>query len=127
MSNATPTPKPKRAPSTSKVAASTTSRSKKPATKNKNTKVGLTIDISFRIVATFIASALGVIGAGSIIGLDVWMSAALGGLLAVAKVVEKLALAFLEDGKIDRKEVNMIFSQVVRLKEAGEDEAKPKK
>lgn len=94
---------------------------------NKNSKVGLTLDISYRIVATFIASALGVIGAGSIIGLDVWMSAALGGLLAVAKVVEKLALAFLEDGKIDRKEVNMIFSQVVRLKEAGENEAQPKK
>lgn len=98
---------------------------KKPA--NKNSKVGLTLDISYRIVATFIASALGVIGAGSIIGLDVWMSAALGGLLAVAKVVEKLALAFLEDGKIDRKEVNMIFSQVVRLKEAGDNEANSKK
>lgn len=56
------------------------------------------------------------------------MSAALGGLLAVARVIEKLSLAFLEDGKIDRKEVNMIFSQVVRLKEAGEDQSasKPK-
>lgn len=97
---------------------------------NNNSKVKLTIDITWRIVATFIASALGVIGAGSIIGIDVWMSAALGGLLAVAKVVEKLALAFLEDGKISRKEVNMIFSQVVRLKEAGEDstnETKSKK
>lgn len=97
---------------------------------NNNSKVKLTIDITWRIIATFIASALGVIGAGSIIGIDVWMSAALGGLLAVAKVVEKLALAFLEDGKISRKEVNMIFSQVVRLKEAGEDstnETKSKK
>lgn len=90
----------------------------------RNSKLGLTIDISWRIVATFIASALAVIGAGSIIGIDVWMSAALGGLLAVAKVIEKLALAFLEDGKIDQDEVNMIFSQVVRLKEAGEDAPK---
>jgi len=93
----------------------------------KNSKLGLTLDISGRVVATFIASALGVIGAGSIIGIDVWLSAALGGLLAVAKVVEKLALAYIEDGKIDRNEVNMIFSQVVRLKEAGDAEAKPKK
>jgi hypothetical protein len=92
-----------------------------------NSKLGLTLDITYRVIATFIASALSVIGAGSIIGLDLWMSAALGGLLAVAKVIEKLALAFLEDGKIDRKEVNMIFSQVVRLKEAGENEATPKK
>lgn len=88
----------------------------------KNSKIGLTFDIFVRILATFVASALGVIGAGSIIGIDVWLSAALGGLLAVAKVVEKLALALLDDGKIDRDEVNMIFSQVVRLKEA--DEAK---
>ena len=102
-----------------------------PASKANNKKrmnnVRLTIDIWWRIVATFIASALAVIGAGSIIGIDVWMSAALGGLLAVAKVVEKLALAFLEDGKIDRKEVNMIFSQVVRLKEAGDDAPSNKK
>ncbi len=93
---------------------------KSKSTKN-NSKFLLTVDIFWRIVATFIASALAVIGAGSIIGIDVWMSAALGGLLAVAKVIEKLALAFLEDGKITRSEVNMIFSQVVRLKEAGED------
>ena len=88
--------------------------------KKKASNVRLTIDIWWRVVATFIASALGVIGAGAIIGVDVWLSAALGGLLAVAKVVEKLALAFLEDGKIDQDEVNMIFSQVVRLKEADE-------
>ncbi len=104
-------------------------RSAKSKAKN-NSKFHLTLDITYRVIATFIASALGVIGAGSIVGLDVWMSASLGGLLAVAKVVEKLALAFLEDGKIDRKEVNMIFSQVVRLKEAGEaseNAPKPKK
>lgn len=94
--------------------------------KKNNSKFLLTVDIFWRIVATFIASALGVIGAGSIIGIDVWLSAALGGLLAVARVIEKLALAFLEDGKIDRKEVNMIFSQVVRLKEAGEEQDAPK-
>jgi hypothetical protein len=94
-----------------------------PASRSRknSSKFLLTLDIFWRIVATFIASALGVIGAGSIIGIDVWLSAALGGLLAVARVIEKLALAFLEDGKIDRKEVNMIFSQVVRLKEAGDE------
>jgi hypothetical protein len=119
--------KSKRSAAPAKPKAVTTSRPKK-SPKKSNSKIGLTLDISYRIIATFIASALGVIGAGSIIGLDVWMSAALGGLLAVARVIEKLSLAFLEDGKIDRKEVNMIFSQVVRLKEAGEDSnaSKPK-
>lgn len=97
--------------------------SKKPTPK-RTKKLKLTLDISYRVIATFIASALSVIGAGSIIGIDVWLSAALGGLLAVAKVVEKLALAFLEDGKIDQDEVNAIFSQVVRLKNAEELEGK---
>jgi hypothetical protein len=91
-----------------------------------NSKIGLSFDILVRIAATFVASALGVIGAGSLIGIDVWLSAAFGGLLAVAKVIEKLALALLADGKIDRDEVNMIFSQVVRLKEAGEQESAKK-
>jgi hypothetical protein len=96
-----------------------------PKTQSKGKKkLRLTLDISYRVIATFVASALGVIGAGSIVGLDVWMSASLGGLLAVAKVIEKLALAFLEDGKIDQEEVNAIFSQVVRLKNAEELEGK---
>ena len=90
----------------------------------KSNSIRLTVDIFWRIVATFIASALGVIGAGAIIGVDVWLSAALGGLLAVARVIEKLALAFLEDGKIDRNEVNTIFSQVVRLKDQEEVQEK---
>lgn len=96
----------------------------KPKPKSKTKKAKLTLDISYRVIATFIASALSVIGAGSIVGIDVWLSASLGGLLAVAKVVEKLALAFLEDGKIDQDEVNAIFSQVVRLKNAEEMEGK---
>ena len=92
----------------------TTSKSRR--RKKKDSKLGLAWDIIVRIAATFVASALGVIGAGSILGVDIWVSAALGGLLAVAKVVEKLALALLDDGKIDRDEVNSIFNQVVRVK-----------
>lgn len=96
----------------------------KPKKSFENSKLGLLKDIIVRITATFLASALATIGAGSIIGLDVWFSALLGGLLAVAKVVEKLSLAVLDDGKITRKEINSIFSQVVRLKEVEEDAKK---
>lgn len=92
-----------------------------------NSKLGLAKDIIVRILATFLASALATIGAGSIIGIDVWLSALLGGLLAVARVVEKLSLALLDDGKITRKEINSIFSQVVKLKEVGDSDAQPKK
>lgn len=119
------------APKKKTTTATTAKRRPTSATRKKRKKksefIGLTYDILVRIAATFVASALAVIGAGSIVGIDVWLSATLGGLLAVARVVEKLAIAMLDDGKITRKEINMIFSQVVRLKEAGEDAPKSKK
>ena len=82
-------------------------------------------NVFLRIIATFVASALGVIGAGSLIGVDVWLAAAMGGILAVAKVIELLALAFLEDGKLTVNEINAAFRQTVALKNV--EEEKPKK
>ena len=73
-------------------------------------------NVILRIIATCVASALGVIGAGSLIGVDVWLAAAMGGILAVAKVIELLALAFLEDGKLTTDEINAAFRQTVALK-----------
>lgn len=73
-------------------------------------------NVMMRIAATFVASALGVIGAGSIMGVDIWIAAAMGGILAVFKVVELLALAFLEDGKLTLDEINAAFRQTVALK-----------
>lgn len=78
-------------------------------------------NVMLRIFATFVASALGVIGAGSIMGVDLWIAAAMGGILAVFKVIELLAIAFLEDGKLTLEEINAAFTQTVRLKGAGEN------
>jgi hypothetical protein len=76
----------------------------------------LTFNVFLRIVATFVASALGVIGAGSIMGVELWVAMAMGGILAVFKVIELLALAFLEDGKLTLDEINAAFRQTVALK-----------
>ena len=84
----------------------------------------LFFNVMLRIVATFVASALGVIGAGSIMGVDLWIAAAMGGILAVFKVVELLAIAFLEDGKLTLEEINAAFTQTVRLKGMNESEDK---
>jgi hypothetical protein len=78
--------------------------------------MSLTFNVILRIVATFVASALGVIGAGSIMGVDILIAAAMGGILAVFKVIELLALAFLEDGKLTLDEINAAFRQTVALK-----------
>ena len=61
------------------------------------------------MVAVFIAQALSVIGAGSLIGIDVVQSSLLAGLLGVANVLEILARKYLNDGKLSYEEVNQAF------------------
>jgi len=66
-------------------------------------------DISGRIVATSLTSALGIIGGASILGdISVAKSAALAGFAAVAQVIERLARASL-DGKLTTAEINEAF------------------
>lgn len=81
-------------------------------------------NVMLRIFATFVASALGVVGAGSIMGVELYVAAAMGGILAVFKVIELLALAFLEDGKLTLAEINAAFRQTVALKGVEEEEKK---
>lgn len=69
-------------------------------------------NVLLRIVAVFAANGLGVIGAGSLVGIEVWQAAALAGGLGVATVIESLARAFLDDGKLTKEEINQAFSKV---------------
>ena len=69
-----------------------------------------------RMVAVFASSGLSVIGAGSLCGLDVLTAAMMAGLLGVATVVESLARAFLDDGKLTSAEINEAFSKVDKKK-----------
>ena len=66
-------------------------------------------DILFRMVAVVIASVMGTIGAGTIIGVELWKSAALAGVMACAQVVEKL-LRFSVDGTLTKEEIEIAFS-----------------
>lgn len=67
------------------------------------------LDIVKKIVAAFAVACLGVIGAGSILGVEVWKSAAMAGIGACAIIVEKLCRAYLEDGKLTQSEVDEVF------------------
>jgi hypothetical protein len=86
----------------------------------------LFLNVILRVIATFVASALGVIGAGSVAGsvsgveIPIWFSAIMGGIMAVAKVVELLSLAFLEDGKLTRDEIDAAFRQTTKIKDIDE-------
>lgn len=67
-------------------------------------------DIFGRIVATFLTSALGIIGGASLLGdISMLKAAALAGFAAVAQVVERLARASL-DGKLTMAEINEAFT-----------------
>lgn len=68
--------------------------------------------ISSRIVAVFAASGLSVVGAGAIAGVQLWQAVMMAGIGGVATVVEGLARAFLQDGKLTADEIDEVFSSV---------------
>lgn len=65
-----------------------------------------------RMVAVIIATGLGTIGAGSLVGLAVWKTAGLAALMGVAVVSEELARAYLKDGDLTTEEINAAFAKV---------------
>ncbi len=69
-------------------------------------------NVFWRILAVFAASGLSVLGAGAVVGVELVDAVFMAGILGVATVVEKLARAFLEDGKLSLEEINEAFSKV---------------
>ena len=77
-------------------------------------------NILMRIVATFAASGLGVIGAGAIAGVSIWKACFMAGMAGVATVVEGLSRAFLDDGKLSAAEINQVFNKIDKKAKAAE-------
>ena len=69
-------------------------------------------NIFWRILAVFAASGLTVLGAGAVVGIDLFSAVFMAGILGVATVIERLARAFLDDGKLTMDEINDAFSKV---------------
>jgi hypothetical protein len=67
--------------------------------------------ILMRIIATFAATGLGVLGAGTIAGVSIWKSVFMAGIGGTATVVEKLARSYLDDGKLSAQEINEAFGE----------------
>ena len=80
------------------------------------TKVKKIKIILARMLAVFIANGLAVIGAGSLIGVDILSSVLLAGSLGVIKVSEALARAYIDDGKITLEEINESFGLMDKKK-----------
>ncbi len=69
-------------------------------------------NVLMRILAVFAASGLSVLGAGAVVGIDLLSAVFMAGILGVATVVERLARAFLDDGKLTMDEINSAFAKV---------------
>ena len=68
--------------------------------------------VLMRIMAVIAAEALGVIGAGSLVGIEVWQAGVLAGALGAARVLEALARFYLADGNLSAEENNEAFAKV---------------
>lgn len=79
--------------------------------------------IVLRIFAVFASNALGVIGAGAIAGIPLWKACFVAGIGGVATVVERLARAYMDDGKLSVAEIDGAFSQARQEVEAKAEEA----
>jgi hypothetical protein len=75
-------------------------------------KKDLIFNVILRILATFAASGLGVIGAGAIAGVPLWKACFMAGISGVAFVIEGLSRSFLDDGKLTLSEINDVFNKV---------------
>ncbi len=73
-------------------------------------------NIMLRIVAVFAASGLSVVGAGAIAGVSLWKAVLMAGIGGVATVIEGLSRAFMDDGKLDKTEINAVFNSVDKTK-----------
>ena len=68
-------------------------------------------EVILRIFAVFSYSAFSIIGGAAVLGdIPIWKSAVLAGIAAAAQVIEKLARAYADDGRISRAELNQAFS-----------------
>lgn len=67
------------------------------------------IQIAKRMLALFLVTALATIGAGALIGIDTLQTALLAGIMGVANVIEDLARGYLNDGKLDKDEIDQAF------------------
>jgi len=72
--------------------------------------------IVLRVSAVFAYSSMSIIGGASVLGgIPVWKSAVLAGIVAVAQVVEKLARAYADDGRISKLELNEAFGTTKKV------------
>lgn len=68
--------------------------------------------VLFRILAVFAAQGLSIVGAGALIGIELVKAVFLAGITGVFTVVERLARAYMVDGKLTHAEIDQAFAKL---------------
>jgi len=68
--------------------------------------------VFLRILAAFAATGLGVVGAGTIAGVELWKAIMMAGIGGVATVVERLARLYLADGDLSAEDIDSAFGVI---------------
>jgi hypothetical protein len=53
-----------------------------------------------------------VVGAGAIAGVPLWKACLMAGIGGMSTVIEGLARAYIDDGKLDAGEINSVFDKI---------------
>lgn len=69
-----------------------------------------------RTIALTIGKVAAVLTGGSLIGVETWKAAAIAAIVGILDVAEDLSDAYLEDGKIDTREIDTAFRKARRGK-----------
>lgn len=72
--------------------------------------------IIYRIFAVVAFQITGVIGIGSVFGVDVWISAGMAAALGINTVIRGIAGAYLEDGQLTDAEIDEAFGKINKKK-----------
>lgn len=68
-------------------------------------------DIIKRALAVVAVSFLGTLGAGSVVGVEVWQAGLISAIMGLATVLEGLSRSYLQDGKLTKEEINEAFEE----------------
>lgn len=65
--------------------------------------------LTTRLISVFIASAIPNVAVGAAIGVDLWQSTIMSGAIAVLAVIQRVAVAYRNDGVLTQDEIDEAF------------------
>lgn len=66
-------------------------------------------NLTTRLISVFVASAIPNVAVGAAVGVDLWQSTVMSGAIAVLAVIQRVAVAYRNDGVLTQDEIDEAF------------------